>query len=179
MFGMIHKSARDMVLEQHGPEAWSRVLTVAGLDDSAMVSAQPYADEVTFKLIGAAAEVAELSLDATLETFGRHWIRASEKGPYANVIRILGGSLLEALMNLDSMHASIQIAMPEARLPQFAVVEHDASSIRMAYTSHRVGLEPFVAGLLEGLVLKFKEAAVVRRGEDVGDSRIFIIERAG
>lgn len=165
MFGMIHRSARDMVHEQFGEAAWDKVLEAAGLDEGALVSAQNYPDEVTFRLIGAAAQTAGLSVEDTLVAFGRYWVRSADKGPYASTLRMLGSNLLESLTNLDS----IQLAMPEARLPQFRVVSHDAQGIRVAYHSHRQGLEPFVQGLLEGLLDRFSTAgAVTLAGEDEG-----------
>lgn len=173
MFGMIHKSARDMVLEQFGPDAWTAILTLADLDDGAMVSAQPYPDEVTFRLIGAAATTAGLTVDQTLYAFGRHWIRAADKGPYANIMKILGATLLESLINLDRMHASIQIAMPGAQLPQFSVVAHDERSIRIAYYSNRPGLERFVCGLFEGLMERFSTPGAVEYSGVDGDARMF------
>jgi hypothetical protein len=173
MFGMIHRSARDMVLELFGQVAWDQILDEAGLDDGAFVSAQSYPDEVTFRLITAAAGKAGLTVDQTLQAFGRHWIKAAEKGPYANVMRMLGSSLLESLMNLDRMHASIQIAMPGAQLPQFAVVSHDEQSIEIAYHSRRAGLEQFVCGLLEGLMERFHLQGSVGFSGSVGEARMF------
>ncbi len=175
MFGMIHRSARDMVLEHFGQVAWDEILGDTGLDDGAFVSAQSYPDEVTFRLITTAAAKAGLTVDQTLHAFGRHWIKAADQGPYANVMRILGGSLLESLMNLDRMHASIQIAMPGAQLPQFTVVSQDSRSIELAYHSQRAGLEQFVCGLLEGLMERFHEQGSIEFSGSVGDARMFTV----
>lgn len=175
MFGMIHRSARDMVLEHFGVVAWDEILADAGLDDGAFVSAQPYPDEVTFGLINTAATKAGLTVEQTLQAFGRHWIKAADQGPYANVMRILGGSLLESLMNLDRMHASIQIAMPGAQLPQFTVAAHDERLIKLAYHSRRAGLEPFVCGLLEGLMERFHLKGTVEYSGLDGEVRMFTV----
>lgn len=178
MFGMIHRSARDMVLKLFGPVAWDQILDEAGLDDGAFVSAQSYPDEVTFRLITTAATKAGLTVDETLQAFGRHWIEAADEGPYANVMRVLGSSLLESLMNLDRMHASIQIAMPGAQLPQFAVVSHDEQTIELAYYSRRAGLEQFVCGLLEGLMGRFHQQGSVGFSGMVGEARMFTVTLA-
>lgn len=175
MFGMIHKSARAMVLEQFGPTAWDQILHSAKLDDGDFVSAQPYPDETTFRLIGAAASTAGLTVDQTLLAFGHHWVKTADQGLYSNVMAILAGSLLEALTNLDRMHASIQIALPDAQLPQFVVVSHDDRSIQLAYYSRREGLESFVSGLLEGLLMRFNQpGSVVFSGMD-GAARLFTV----
>ena len=178
MFGMIHRSARDMVLEHFGQVAWDQILDEAGLDDGAFVSVQSYPDEITFRLITTAAATAGLTVDQTLQAFGRHWIRAADKGPHANVMTILGGSLLESLMNLDRMHASIQIAMPDAQLPQFVILSQDERAIKLAYYSKRDGLESFVLGLLEGLLNRYNQTGSVAFSGTDGEARLFTITLA-
>ena len=178
MFGMIHRSARAMVLEQFGPAAWDQVLQSAKLDDGDFVSAQPYPDETTFRLIGAAAATAGLTVDQTLRAFGHHWVKTAGdagEGIYANVMSILGGSLVEALTNLDRMHASIQIALPDAQLPQFVIVSQDDRSIQLAYYSKRDGLESFVSGLLEGLLIRFNQPGSVAFSGTDGAARLFTV----
>jgi hypothetical protein len=73
------------------------------------------------------------------------------------------------------MHASIQIALPDAQLPQFVVVSQDERSIQLAYYSKRGGLESFVSGLLEGLLIRFNQpGSVVFSGMD-GTARLFTV----
>jgi hypothetical protein len=167
-----------MIVEQFGAQAWDNTLTAADLDDAILVSIQSYPDEVTFRLISAAAATAGLTVEDTLHAFGRHWIRASGQGPYAGVLQILGTSLLESLNNLDQMHASIQLAMPGAQLPQFSVLSQDDRSIRLGYYSKRAGLESFVCGLLDGMLEKFATPGLVEFSGQEGDARIFTITLA-
>ena len=175
MYGMIHRSARAMVLEQFGPAAWDQILKSANMDDGDFVSAQPYPDETTFRLIGSAAATAGLTVDQTLRAFGHHWVKTADQGLYANVMAILGGSLLESLTNLDRMHASIQIALPDAQLPQFVVVSEDERSVQLAYYSKRDGLESFVSGLLEGLLIRFNQPGSVAFNGADGAARLFTV----
>jgi hypothetical protein len=175
MFGMIHRSARDMVLSQFGQPAWDEILKRAELDDSAFISGESYPDEVTFKLITTAAEVANLSVDDTLHAFGEHWVATAWSGPYATVMTVLGRSLGESLANLDRMHASIQIAMPDADLPQFAILAEDEHRIEIEYMSNRAGLENFVRGLFRGLMDRFGVKGEVLYAQRPDGARIFTI----
>jgi Haem-NO-binding len=175
MFGMIHRSARDMVLAQFGQTAWDTILAKAALDDSAFVSGESYPDEVTFRLITTAAEVANLSVDDTLFAFGEHWVATAWTGPYSTVLTVLGRTLSDALTNLDRMHASIQIAMPDASLPQFSILNEDETSIEIEYFSERQGLENFVRGLFSGLMKKFAVTGEVIFAPSPDGSRIFKI----
>jgi Haem-NO-binding/Protein of unknown function (DUF2378) len=175
MFGMIHRSARDMVLSQFGQPAWEEILKRAELDDASFISGESYPDAVTFKLITTAAEVANLSVDDTLHAFGEHWVKAAWAGPYATVLTVLGRSLGECMANLDRMHASIQIAMPDAQLPQFTLLEEDEHKIEIEYISDRAGLENFVRGLFWGLMDRFGVKGEVVYAQAPDGARIFTI----
>jgi guanylate cyclase soluble subunit beta len=68
---------------------------------------------------------------------------------------------VEFLSNLDRMHATIQRVMPEIRTPSFEVIEASLERIDVLYRSARTGLEPFVGGLMEGLMHRFGHAGSV------------------
>lgn len=178
MYGMIHRSARDMVVAEFGPDAWTWVLEKSGFGEAQFIGSERYPDQTTFALIGAVCDVVGLAPDQVLRAFGRHWIKAADEGPYSGVMRILGPSLLESLRNLDAMHASIQIALPDADLPQFSVMKADEAEILVSYVSSRQGLDAFVQGLFEGLLRRFQtEGAVTAEGPS-GEGRVFKIALA-
>lgn len=152
MYGMIHRAARDMVLEQHGPVVWAEVMAAAGLEDAHFISASTYTDTITHALLAAVADALDLSVPALLTRFGRYWISHVLNGPYAAVLRLAGDDLCAILANLDRMHDAIRVAMPAAETPSFRVLRREDSEIRLAYRSSRSGMEPFVAGLLQGLM---------------------------
>jgi guanylate cyclase soluble subunit beta len=70
-------------------------------------------------------------------------------------MRMAGSDLLEFVGNLDRMHSSIQVTLTNAKLPTFELVSADTSEIRLIYRSKRVGLDPFVKGLMQGLMRHF------------------------
>ena len=55
------------------------------------------------------------------------------------------------LRNLDEMHARLQSLYPDLRPPSFDVAGTGEGTLDVHYRSERVGLVPFVVGLLEGL----------------------------
>jgi hypothetical protein len=152
MYGMIHRAAREMVLEAHGPLVWADILARAGLADGHFISASTYEDYVTTALLAAIASVLGVSGPALLTDFGRYWIGYVSKGPYGAILRLAGDDLATALDNLDRMHDAIRVALPDASPPSFRVLKRSEAEIRLAYRSARTGLEPFVAGLLQGLM---------------------------
>jgi guanylate cyclase soluble subunit beta len=155
MYGMIHRAAREMVQSSGGEPLWNSILKTSGLKDEAFISGLSYPDDVTFGLIGAVAQEMNLSLEETLVRFGRFWIGFADASAYAPLMTMAGDDLFDFCRNLDRMHASIQVSLTDVDVPSFRVLEIGETFIRIAYISNRSGLEPFVTGLLEGLLQRF------------------------
>lgn len=162
MYGMIHRAAREMVRSSGGEPLWNRILQTSGLKDEAFISGLSYPDHLTFSLIGAVAQEMDLSLDETLLRFGRFWIGFADASAYAPLMTMAGDDIFDFCQNLDRMHASIQVSLPGVDVPSFRVLEIGETFIRIAYISNRSGLEPFVTGLLEGLLERFGHRGEVR-----------------
>lgn len=176
MYGMVHRAARQMVLELHSEDQWSSILTSSGLGDEAFISANVYDDAVTMRLISALSEYFATPVDSILHSFGEYWIQFAYQGDYKAMMTMAGHDLVSFLHNLNRMHDSIQVSIPGARLPTFMVESATESAIEIAYLSERKGLEPFVEGLLSGLVKHFDRKGQIHRLGDKGRGVLFQIE---
>ncbi|MBL8558599.1 MAG: heme NO-binding domain-containing protein [Hyphomonadaceae bacterium] len=161
MYGMIHRAARTMCIEVLGEAAWAELAASAGFNESDFLSAQVYPDGRTMALVTAIAAKANLTTDQTLEAFGRFWITFADKSAYGPVMRMNGDTLAEFLSNLDRMHDTIQRVMTDTRMPSFHVEAASAAHIDVLYQSERTGLEPFVCGLLQGLMARFGDTGEI------------------
>ncbi|MEE2690695.1 MAG: heme NO-binding domain-containing protein [Pseudomonadota bacterium] len=173
---MIHKAARDMAIERYGDEGWRAILAKSGLGAEHFISARSYPDETTFRLFAAAADHGRLAFEEFLEAFGRFWIRYAGRSAYASILDRTGADLVSFLGNLDRMHASIRTVIGGALLPTFALVKATESEVEVSYRSSRNGLEPFVAGMLKGLLDRFGETGRVAWRRD-GEASLFRIAR--
>lgn len=155
MYGLVHRAIHDLVVRQFGEESWNLVREKAQLDQDHFVAMQAYDDEITYRLVGAACEVLQLSPAAVLEAFGEHWTLYTIEEGYKDLLDLMGDTLEEFLENLNTMHSRIALAMPELVPPNFEhEVRPDGSSI-LTYRSTRDGLSPMVLGLLKGLGKRF------------------------
>ncbi len=179
MYGMIHRAARDMVRSAGGDELWDRILLQSGLKDDEFVSALAYPDETTFRLIGAVAAEMNLSLEEALGQFGRYWITFAHASSYSPLMKMAGDDLFGFCENLDRMHASIKISLPDVDVPSFRVIETGDASIRIGYLSSRAGLEPFVIGLFEGLLDHFNQTGEVTCVGPIDQGIEFLIQIKG
>ena len=179
MYGMIHRAARDMVLAQGGEAIWQRCLKESGLGRESFISARIYSDADTFSLIDAAARVLDMPAKEVLVAFGEYWVEFADRSHFSAQMQASGNDLITFLCNLNKMHDQLMVAMPGARLPTFALTRSDSEGIHVSYRSDRDGLEPFVAGLLKGLLKRFHlQGEVMREGLVAGGADFVIVLHA-
>ncbi|WP_372974394.1 heme NO-binding domain-containing protein [Muriicola sp.] len=156
MYGLVNKAAQDFVIEGHGEEVWQIIKTKAGVDEVAFVSMQPYPDEITYNIVGAASEHLGANPDDILEAFGQYWIKFTMEEGYSHVLDLAGRTFPEFLNNLNNMHAHIAQSFTELKPPTFFCETIDAHTFKFEYHTERPGLVRFVKGLLLGLGERFK-----------------------
>ncbi len=165
MYGMINRAIEDLVVSCASEEIWEQVKQKAGLELGVFIDSSQYNDEVTYKLVEASSQILNQSPEEILHAFGRHWILYTGKEGWASVFDLGGDNMVDFINGLDSMHARVEIVLPEAQMPEFSVVEH-ADHLELTYRSARQGLAPMVLGLLDGLAEKFNESWLVEHVEN-------------
>lgn len=175
MYGMIHRAIRQMVFEEGGAEAWAAIERERGIGPAELISAAIYPDELTAELVSLAAERLALTVPECLRLLGRCWVRLAASGPYRGIMDFAGRDLASFIANLDRMHVAVVSAMPQARAPQFALVDASDDMLEVSYRSTRQGLEPFVHGLLEGLLDHFGHNGTVKPGLPCDDGIRFLV----
>lgn len=150
MYGMVNNAIQEMMVARLGNEGWSRVRARSGVNDAFFVSLEPYPDDLTYRLVGAAAEELGVKVESFLEDFGRFWIEYALRTSYGPLLRGAGRSFAETVAALDAMHSRVGMALPKLRPPSFTIISQE-SGLTIKYTSTREGLAPFVVGLLHGL----------------------------
>ncbi len=168
MYGMIHRAMRQMVQEELGEDAWLALEQKLEIGPTELLTGMVYDDALTLDIVSEAAARLNLSVEQCLEAFGQYWVRFAGQGSLSSIMKFTGQNLANFITNLDRLHLAVGAAMPGARLPAFTTLENAPGHLVVEYHSDRVGLEPFVKGLLQGLMDRFQtrgEIAVVRRGE--------------
>lgn len=150
-----------MVIEDLGSGRWAEISARSGVQEDHLISAKVYSDETTMRLLEAIGEAFDWSMEELLERFGVYWIQFAATTPYSAMMDLAGPDLVSCLRGLDRLHSGIQLSLPEAVLPEFTVLEVGRDHVQIRYTSRRSGLEPFVKGLLVGLLKRFDRKGTV------------------
>lgn len=151
MYGIVNKAIQDLVTETFGEDKWEAVKEKSTVDVEFFLSNEPYDDDITFKLVGAASEVLNISTEEVLQAFGEWWILKTGKEKYGGLMEAGGNNLKEFLVNLPLFHNRIMLMYPKLTPPEFKVSNIEENSIHVHYHSEREGLQEFVRGLMSGL----------------------------
>lgn len=176
MYGMIHRGIRAMVIEELGEAEWNKLEQEIGIGPNELISQSVSDDAMTMTILTGAAERLGQSIEACLGSFGRYWVRFAERGSYGHILDFTGRDLVSFIENLDRMHQAVLAAMPEAQVPSFSVVRQGDGEVLVKYHSERSGLEPFVIGLLHGLLDRFGLEGDVQQAASLSNSTEFAIK---
>lgn len=166
---MVNRSLEELITTRHGAACWERVLARSGVEVEVFVSNEPYDDDVTLRLVAATGAELRLSPDEVLDLFGEHWVRVTAAQTYGPLFRAGGQDLGEFLQNLPNFHTRVQLLYPNLRPPEFHVRDARPGHVTLEYHSARVGLLPFVVGLLRGLGQHFETPTTITVGRTRAD----------
>lgn len=151
MYGIVNKAIQDLIIDTFGEDKWGAIKEKSSVDIEFFLSNEPYDDDVTYKLAGAASEVLGISVGDVLYAFGEWWILKTGKEKYGGLMESGGNNLKEFLVNLPLFHNRIMLMYPKLTPPEFKVSDVEENSIHVHYHSKREGLQEFVRGLMSGL----------------------------
>ena len=156
MYGLVNRAIEDLITSTAGAEIWDEIRTRAGYSGLQILDSHNYSDQITYDLVTAASEILKQPADDILRAFGRHWILYTGREGWACLFDFTAQDFISFVQQLDEMHARVNTAMTEARMPEFTLIRLD-QGYELTYLSERAGLGPMVLGILEGLAEQFGE----------------------
>jgi hypothetical protein len=175
MYGLIHRYLKDHIIDSAGEGVWRSIASELRISPAELISQEVYDDALTFELVEVASRRLGRSVDDCLAAFGRFWVIRVSQDTYRAVMDFTGRDLGTFLKNLDRMHHSVAAVMPKARLPSFTLIEQSSGHFLVQYRSERTGLEPFVGGLLEGMLEWFELTGNVEQVNYKSNTAHFLI----
>ncbi|XP_041482647.1 guanylate cyclase soluble subunit beta-2-like isoform X2 [Lytechinus variegatus] len=160
MYGFINICVKALVTEKFGEEAWIKIKTLAGVDDS-FISHTTYTDGITLKLVKAASDVAGQPIPVILELFGEFFFTFCQRSGYDEMLRVLGSNLKSFLENLDALHSYLSFSYKKMEAPSFRCERRQSDgALILHYYSHRKGLHPIVVGIVRAVAREFFQSEV-------------------
>ncbi len=159
MYGLVNQGIRKMVTDNFGEEKWEEIRNEAGTDD-VFVGMDPYPDETTVSLVGAASKVLDIPAPDVLKAFGRWWINFAAV-EYDHLFSMAGNTFIEFLENLNDIHTRVGYMLPKLTPPAFQIHQRTEDTLTFCYYSKRRGLYSMVLGMIEGIAEHFGEQVEV------------------
>lgn len=179
MYGIVNKAIQDLVTENFGIDQWEKVKEKSGIKVDFFLSNEPYPDENTYKLAGAASEVLNISLQDVLIAFGEYWVLKTGQQHYGSLMQAGGENLKQFLVNLPNFHSRVMLIYPNLTPPEFKISHIEERSLHVHYYSQREGLKDFVYGLLQGLGKMYKtetQITLLQSRDEGFDHEIFSVK---
>lgn len=157
MYGLVNSALQDMIVTHFGEEQWRSIQSHSGVPDQTFLTMRRYDDDVTYRLVGSAAELLKTPVDDCMEMFGRHWVSAIATRNFAALMEATGNDTVSFLQNVNALHDRITSTFLDYVPPEFRLdeIDGDARRYHVHYRSERKGLTAFVTGLLHGLATHF------------------------
>ena len=165
MYGIVNKAIQGLVTENYGEETWNQIKEISGVQTDLFLSNEPYPDETTYQLAGAASKVLQTPVEDILVAFGEYWLLKTAMRSYGPLVTAGGSSLKEFLINLPSFHNRVMLIYPELQPPQFKVTHLEENSLHLHYYSDRPSLQHFLVGLLQGMGKMFDTVITIEQIE--------------
>lgn len=150
MYGMVNKFLKDIVTDYYGQDVWDKAHEMIDEDIDFFIGMEQYPDDITYEIVGAVSEVANVPADELLENIGKGWVSYTSAGEYGTYYS-MADDIFGFLKKLNSIHSALGTSMLNLRPPSFNLVEEGEGMVRLHYVSERPGLTPFVTGVLKGL----------------------------
>jgi hypothetical protein len=151
MYGLVNRALEGMVRTQHGDAAWENIKKIAGVNIDLFTRMDSYPDEMTYQLVGAAAECLDIPGEQLLKDFGSYMCLFIIQEGYGSMMDATGKNFHDVILNLDDLHTRISFMYPDVNPPIFNCTDVTDDCMVLHYHSSRVGLAPMIIGFLDGL----------------------------
>lgn len=155
MHGLINKAFESFLTDTFGQGAWHQILHQAGLWEQVgpdgFEALHVYPDDVTFRLVAAAAQALGRPPESVLEDLGTYLVSHPRTAPLRRLLRFGGSSYTDFLRSLDDLPGRARLAVPELALPALRLDEGGAGQFQITCRGCQPGFSHILMGVLRGL----------------------------
>ncbi|MEI2687065.1 MAG: heme NO-binding domain-containing protein [Cypionkella sp.] len=180
MLGLINRSIQCFLRDSFGPLIWHQVAFQArlGFDDfEPMLS---YDDEMTERLIVAAAAVLQRPREVVLEDLGTYLVSHPNVEALRRLLRFGGVGFVDFLHSLEDLPERGRLALPDLELPLLEVCDLGQDDYLLRCAPMVQGVGHVMVGLLRAMADDYGALVLLEHGGDMtGDEvvRVRILDQ--
>lgn len=159
MHGLLFKSMKDYVVENHGKEAWLEVCKAADIDKRIYLTIDTYPDEDLIRIFEAAADHVGSSVPKLLESYGR-FTAGQLLDNHRNIVDDDWDALDVIAHADDGIHDVLRDRYPGVEPPELNCHREDDTRVTVEYRSDR-GLCFVAKGIIRGIARRYDDHLTV------------------
>ena len=165
---MLLESVQHFVKVMYGEDAWSKVLTQAGLRHKVFTTHTIYTDETMLRLASSCQHVLQdRTHDEFMRFFGTCFVKYFSHYGYDRIIAVCGRNFRDFLHGIDNLHETMRFSFPKMVSPSFYVTDETTAGCKLHYLTRRSGHQEYVCGQLESCAQNFYNISLEIRLESV------------
>ncbi|KAG5448215.1 Soluble guanylate cyclase gcy-31 [Clonorchis sinensis] len=155
MYGLLIVGVQHFIETYYGQHIWPLVVARAGLTTLDYQTQKIYSETIIERLMVALSQETGRTVEDLRYQNGLSFAAFTTDYGYEKLLRVQGRSFIHLLRNLDNLHEHLRFSYPKIRPPSFFTVTETVDSIKLVYSSKRVGYEHYVRGQLINLAKRF------------------------
>lgn len=161
MHGLLNRSIQGFLRRTYGEAVWLDVAARAGLGPDGFEAMLDYDDNLTDRVINAAALRLDRPRDALLEDLGTYLVSHPDLERLRRLLRFGGTGFVDFLHSLDELPDRARMALPELELPELDLNEQRPDRFRLMCKSPLIGAGHVILGLLRAMADDYGSLAVL------------------
>ncbi len=161
MHGLLNRSIQGFLRRTYGEAVWHDVAARAGLGPDGFEAMLDYDDNLTDRVINAAALRLDRPRDALLEDLGTYLVSHPDLERLRRLLRFGGTGFVDFLHSLDELPDRARMALPELELPELDLNEQRPDRFRLMCKSPLIGAGHVILGLLRAMADDYGSLAVL------------------
>ncbi|MEM8978670.1 MAG: heme NO-binding domain-containing protein [Pseudomonadota bacterium] len=123
MHGLVNRSIELFLKNTYGETAWGDIVRRSGHEGDGFESMLTYDDELTYRVLDAAADLLEKDREIILEDLGTYLISHESVGSIRRLLRFGGVNFSDFLLSLDELPGRTKLAVSDLVLPELEIVD--------------------------------------------------------
>lgn len=158
MLGLLNRSLELFLRATYGDQVWTEIAIRARIDPGCFSGLRPHPDDVTTRLLRAAASRLEKTAAELLEDTGG-WIVQHEA--LRRLLRFSGSAFSDFVLALEELPGRARMISPHLDFPSISVMQPETDRYRIEGAHWPRGLEWLISGALRGMADDYGVLALI------------------
>jgi len=176
MYGLVNRALQRFICNSYGESAWTEIAQVSGLRLDEFEPLLLYPDELTERIVAAAALRLRQGPGELLEDLGTFLVAHPSYEAARRLLRFGGSDFVEFLQSLDELPDRARLALPGLDFPRISVDMPRPGRIVLACGRGLPGFSRVLTGLLRGLADDYGTLAMIDHADSTGEEALINVD---